>query len=291
MALRGVQPDLIQKRLKVLIYGVSGAGKTFASISFPKPYLIDCEKGYEHDHYLKKIKENGGAIFHTTDFDELLAEVKDLGTQKHGYKTLIIDPLTVVYNNLLEKCITNRVSVSNPDGMAHGGHYIAANRAMKLLMNLLINLDMNVIVTSHAKNEYGSNMVVLGSTFDGYKKMDYLFDLVFEITKTAKYRMAIVKKTRIEAFPDGDKFAFSYEEVASRYGKDILERDAEILKASQAQIDDATQLVKQLDIPTQTIDKWFAKAEVSAWQDMPYSSMDKIITHLLNLPAKQGQQL
>ena len=45
MALRGVKPEKIQKRLKALFYGNSGVGKTTASINFPKPYLIDTEKG------------------------------------------------------------------------------------------------------------------------------------------------------------------------------------------------------------------------------------------------------
>ena len=101
MALRGIQPELVQKRLKCLMYGVAGVGKTMAAISFPKPYLIDTEKGFEHQQYLDKIKENGGCVFHTTNFEELLTEVKALATEKHEYKTLIIDPLTVIYSNLV----------------------------------------------------------------------------------------------------------------------------------------------------------------------------------------------
>ena len=45
---------------------------------------------------------------------------------------------------------------------------------MKHLLSLLLRLDMNVIITAHSKNEYGNNMVVLGQTFDCYKKLDYL---------------------------------------------------------------------------------------------------------------------
>lgn len=64
MALRGIQPELVKKRLKTLMYGVAGAGKTIAAISFPQPYLIDAEKGYEHQEYLDKLKENGGCVSH-----------------------------------------------------------------------------------------------------------------------------------------------------------------------------------------------------------------------------------
>src|SRR5579872_1423562 len=103
MALRGVKPKMLQKRLKALFYGSSGVGKTTAAISFPRPYLIDTERGAENEQYVRLIEKNGGAVFQTTDFDELIKEVKALLTTRHNYKTLIIDPLTTLYNDLLDK--------------------------------------------------------------------------------------------------------------------------------------------------------------------------------------------
>ena len=204
MSLRGKNPIAITKRLKALFYGTAGSGKTIASISFPKPYLIDTERGAENDQYTKLLEEKGGVIFQTSDFEELLTEVKSLLTEKHEYKTLIIDPLTTLYNDLLDK---SAIKV----GTEFGRHYGEANKYMKHLFNLLLRLDMNVIITSHAKNEYGQNLVVLGQTFDCYKKLDYLFDLVFEIQKRGKERVGIVKKTRVESFEEGEVFPFSYD--------------------------------------------------------------------------------
>src|SRR5579864_6615691 len=103
MALRGKKPEKVEKRLKALFYGMAGVGKTTAAIQFPKPYLIDTEKGAENDQYVEILKSKEGAIFSTTDFFELIEEVKALLTTKHDYKTLIIDPLTVLYNTLLEQ--------------------------------------------------------------------------------------------------------------------------------------------------------------------------------------------
>lgn len=289
MALRGIQPELVQKRLKCLMYGVAGSGKTMAAISFPKPYLIDTEKGFEHQQYLDKIKENGGCVFHTTNFDELLAEVKALATEKHGYKTLIIDPLTVIYSNLVDQCALERVSPTNPDGTAHGGHYMAVDRKMKQLVSLLIKVDMNVIVTSHSKTLYGANMSVLGQTFDCYKKLDYLFDLVFEIHKKGKVREAIIKKTRIESFPEGDRFAFSYDEIAKRYGREILEKDCQELLATPQQISQVQSFIKLLNIQQPTIDKWFKKGEASNWDEMSRPVMECIIAYLKS--KKETSQL
>lgn len=280
MALRGIQPEVVQKRLKTLMYGVAGAGKTMAAISFPKPYLIDTEKGFEHQQYLDKLKENGGSVFHTTDFDELLTEIRALTTEEHEYKTLIIDPLTVIYNNLVEKCAQDRVTPQNPDGMAHGGHYIASNRKMKQLMSLLIKLDMNVIITSHSKNEYGHNMTVLGQTFDCYKKLDYLFDLVFEINKKGKVREAVIKKTRLTAFPESDRFAFSYDEIAKRYGREILEKQAEARKlTTPEQIKIVQEYIKIFRVAPETVERYFKKGDATTWDEMPYSAMECIINH------------
>jgi AAA domain len=273
-ALRAVKPTLIEKRMKALFYGAAGSGKTTASIQFPRVYLIDTEKGADNDQYVKILDKNGGAIFQTTDFEELLTEVKSLLTVKHDYKTLVIDPLTTLYNDLLDKAA---VKV----GTEFGRHYGEANKSMKHLLNLLLRLDMNVIITSHAKNEYGSNLAVLGQTYDCYKKLDYLFDLVFEIQKRGKDRVALVKKTRVEGFPEGEVFPFSYDEVAKRYGKHILEKNAEaIVLATPQQVAEVLRLIDLLKIPDETIDKWMKKAESNSFDEMGQEYIEKCIDFL-----------
>lgn len=274
MALRGVKPEAIEKRLKALFYGSAGVGKTTAAISFPKVYLIDTEKGSENDQYTKILQKNGGVVFQTSDFNELMTEVKALLTEKHEYKTLVIDPLTTLYNDLLDKS-----AIKN--GTDFGRHYSEANKQIKHLLNLLLRLDMNVIITSHAKNEYGQNMSVLGQTFDCYKKLDYLFDLVFEIQKRGKDRVALVKKSRIETFPDTEHFPFSYEEIAKRYGRDVLERDAIAQElADVAQVKEIIRLIDLIKVPEEIYQKWLDKASSEKWEEMPKEAIQKCIDHL-----------
>lgn len=283
MALRAVKPETIQKRLKALFYGNAGVGKTTAAINFPKVYLIDTERGSENNQYTKILSNKGGVVFQTSDFDELMKEVKSLLTEKHEYKTLVIDPLTTLYNDLLDKSALK-------NGTEFGKHYNEANKKIKHLLNLLLRLDMNVIITSHAKNEYGQNMSVLGQTFDCYKKLDYLFDLVFEIQKRGKERVGIIKKSRIEEFPDGETFPFSYEEIAKRYGKDILEREAvaEVL-ATKEQIERLKELVDLYKEPEETVQKWLDKANASSFEEVTEEIMKKLITHMENKskPSKE----
>lgn len=274
MALRAKKPEAIEKRLKALFYGSAGVGKTTAAIQFPKPYLIDTEKGAENDQYTKILQKAGGVVFQTSDFNELMAEVKALLTEKHEYKTLIIDPLTTLYNDLLDKS-----AIKN--GTDFGRHYSDANKQIKHLLNLLLRLDMNVIITSHAKNEYGQNMAVLGQTFDCYKKLDYLFDLVFEIQKRGKDRVALVKKSRIDAFPDSEHFPFSYKEIAKRYGKEVLERDAVAQElADDAQVKELVRLIDLIKVPEEISQKWLDKSSSEKWEEMPKDAIQKCIDHL-----------
>lgn len=276
MALRAVKPETIEKRLKALFYGSAGVGKTTAAISFPKPYLIDTEKGATNDQYVKILKQNGGVVFQTADFDELLNEITSLLTEEHDYKTLVIDPLTTIYNDLLDKAALKV-------GTEFGRHYGEANKRMKHLLNLLLRLDMNVIITSHAKNEYGQNLSVLGSTFDCYKKLDYLFDLVFEVQKRGLERVGLVKKSRIENFPDADTFTFSYKEIADRYGKEVLERAAIAEKlAEPEQVKEVLRLIDLLKVSEETWQKWLDKSNSEQFSEMPQASIQKCIDHLLS---------
>lgn len=107
---------------------------------------------------------------------DVISEVKSLLTEKHEFRTLMIDPITPIYNDLLEKC---EARVGND----FGRHYGAANKEMKRLANLIMALDMNVVITAHAKTEYGENLRKLGYTFDGWRQLDYWFDLVIELGK------------------------------------------------------------------------------------------------------------
>lgn len=293
MALRGKQPEPTDKRLKAMFFGVAGVGKTTAAIQFPRPYLIDTERGAENDQYVAIIKKAGGAVFQTSDFDEMIAEVTALLGTKHDYRTVIIDPLTVVYADLLAKAAEElrRISVAkgeaNATGTEFGRHYAVADRRMKHLLNLLLRLDMNVIVTCHAKTVYGDDMKKLGDTFDGYKKLDYLFDLVFEIQKRGQNRVGLVRKTRVSAFPEGDIFPFNYDEVAQRYGRDILERDAKPqVLASAEQVAELKRLVEVLRVSEDTTEAWLEKCGAETFAEMPAEVAAKCIDWCMKKVSK-----
>ncbi|MGE5608574.1 MAG: AAA family ATPase [Bacillota bacterium] len=276
--LRAKKPEAVTKRLKLFMFGPAGVGKTTAAIQFPNSYIIDAERGSEN--YDKLITQSGSVVFQTTDIHEVIQEVKSLLTEKHDFRTLVIDPITPLYNDLLDKC---EMQV----GADFGRHYGAANKTMKRLANLIMALDMNVVITAHAKTEYGVNFSKLGYTFDGWRQLDYWFDLVVELTKKGKKRMAKVVKTRVESFPDEDVFEWSYQAIRSRYDVGMLEKEAQVVQlATPEQVRDMKELLNVVRLPEGTTDKWFAKAGVDVWEDMPTDVIAKCIEYVKNrLPS------
>jgi hypothetical protein len=274
MTLRARKPEAVNKRLKLFMFGPAGVGKTTAAIQFPRSYIIDGERGTEN--YDKLITDSGSAVFQTTDIHEVIAEVKALLTERHDYRTLVIDPITTVYNDLLEKS-------EQKVGADFGRHYGAANKEMKRLANLIMALDMNVVITAHAKAEYGQNFSKIGYTFDGWKQLDYWFDLVVELGKKGKKRYAKVTKTRIASFPDEDVFEWSYDAIKARYDETMLEKESAAVElATTEQVAEIKALLSVVRLPEGTTEKWFAKAGVDTWEDMPADVLAKCIDYVKN---------
>lgn len=284
MVLRAKIPRAGPRRLKLLLFGAAGVGKTTGALQMPRPYCIDCERGAVH--YGALVEEGGGAVFNTVQMTEVLTEVRALLSERHDFRTLIVDPITAVYQDLLDQS-------EREVGTEWGRHYGAANREMKRLANLLMALDMNVIMTAHSKNEYGSNMAVIGTTFDGWKKLDYLFDLVLQLERRGQKRVARVVKSRLAEFPDADVFEWRYESLADRYGRDVLEREADVAPlATPEHVQIFNNLLTQLSEPEKRrlgIDRALARVEAIA--DMPDDRVVRGIELIKNHLEKDNQNV
>jgi hypothetical protein len=140
------------------------------------------------------------------------------------------------------------------------------------------------VLTSHAKIKWvksGDSFREDGRTFDAYGKLDYLFDLVLETQLRGTEGWAVVRKSRVEAFPMLDSFPLSYGEVASRYGREVLERGAEPVKlASPEQVARLTQLVEVVKLDDEIVQKWLDKSDAATFADMPEDVIAKCITFI-----------
>jgi len=230
------------RRLKLLLWGDSGAGKTTLALRFPGCVVIDLEGGTEL---------YGGAfqfdVLKATTADELMAAVDWLLTHPHEYRTLVIDPITVYWDALQAKW--GRIFLQrNKGGKGHHGEFYelqprdwtTLKAEFKELVRKLIALDMNVIVTARQKAQYADSgfMRVIGETFDGEKSLPYLFDTILHLTRDADGRfMAANMKDRSNTLPVG-KFEVSYTLLERCLGVDDLARPAALpALATSAQID------------------------------------------------------
>jgi len=279
-------PEIKEKRLKMFVYGPAGVGKTTATIQFPNAYVIDTEKGT--DFYAETIKKAKSVVLQTLNIDDIKEELKALATEKHAYKTLIIDPVTQVYNNTQEKW--TRIfeqyakSEKEKDVQDFGMRYWAKVKGdFKGLQRLMLALDMNVIVTSHQKDVYGTGFSKIGVTFDSMKGDDYLFDLVFRVERKNDDLVAYKVKERAELgkekFPA--EFVWSYENFCKYYGKGIIEKDSTpVIMATEEQVETITKLVGIVNIDAETINKWMAKADVDNWAEMTGDQISKCIDYV-----------
>lgn len=280
MALKAKAPETVKpSKPKFLISGESGVGKTFFSLDFPKPYLIDTEAGATRPQYQEKLKKVGGAYFGkdegSQDFNAVLEEVKQLATTKHDYKTLIIDSFSYLYLLVASEA---ELTV----GSDFGRDKKEANKPTRQLMRWLEKLDMTVILICHSKPKWvrrGKEIAQEGNTFDGYDKMEYILDLWIEIVKGGK--TFLIQKSRIESLPQGNSMPLDYKKFAEVYGEAIIEAPsvpAEL--ANEEQITKVKKLIEILNIDGETITKWFKKCDVEEWQEMQQKQIVSLIETL-----------
>jgi hypothetical protein len=269
---------------KILIFGKPGVGKTYTSIDFPRVYLIDTEGGCNLPHYTEKLKSSGGVYLGpedgALDFDFIIEQVKCLATEKHQFKTLVIDSVSKVYNTAISN-EQERLGERDQFGKSKQ----LPIRMMRRLVSWLDRLDMNVILISHEKTEWGKdnagNQTAIGETFDAWDRLAYELHLNLQIVKRGGSRYAVVKKTRLQSFPDGEQFEWSYGNFSRLYGKEAIEADVKSISlASEDQLGEVNKLVAKLRISQEQQQKWFDKAKVTSFDEMASPDIEKIIKFL-----------
>lgn len=282
--LKAKAPELVkQGKIKAVLYGVSGVGKTTLALSFPAPYYFDVEGGAKGPQYRELLKKSGGAYMGPEDgtlsFDTLIDQMQALATEKHGFKTLIVDSLTKLFQSTIA-AEAERLG----DKDAFGASKKPAIAAMRRLVMWASRLDMNIWFICHETAEWGivnGQRAEIGRVADVWDKLIYELDLAVQATKRGPQRVALVKKSRLTGFPDADSFSLDYAEFAARHGKESVEANAEtITLALPEQVAEVTKLLDLVKTDPADIQKWFDKANVAAWPEMTSDQIGKVIEFL-----------
>ncbi len=282
--LKAIKPEnAAPSKPKILVYGKPGVGKTWTALDFPKCYYIDTEGGADLSHYTDKLKSSGGVYFGieqgSLDFSNVIGQIQALATEKHEYKTVIIDSITKIFNNEVAK-EADRLG----DKDAFGASKKPAVAMMRQLISWIQRLDMTVILISHEKVLWGvvnNQRAEIGVTFDCYDKLEYELHLALNIVKLPSKRNAIVKKSRLTGFADSEAFEWSYQEFAKRFGKDVLEGEVkELILATPEQITEIRYLEDNIKLPEGYAAKCLTAANSSSWQDMDSDKLQKTIDYI-----------
>ena len=142
---RGRQP----KPPRVLLYGVEGIGKSTFGSEAPKPIFIQTEDG------LDEIDCDRFPL--ATKFDDVIAALKSLCSEKHDYESVVIDSLDwlerLVWDKLCEQYAVP--SIEKVDGGYARGYMHALTLWREVLdhLNVLRAAGMVIVLIAHSKVE------------------------------------------------------------------------------------------------------------------------------------------
>lgn len=225
-------PGELRSRVKIFVWGDSGVGKTVLSLQFPSPAVVDLDNGT--DPYKDKF---GFSVKKTSNVDEVRRLVEWLGTNQHPYSTLVIDPITILWESMLQKwsdIFLQRNTKSK--GYKHEFYdmqpkdWKAPKADLKKLIRMLLALDMNIVVTARSKPKYRSSgedfMAIDGETFDGDKSLPYMFDTVLHLENLEGKRMVACTKDRWNVFPTGKRVPLDFDRIKKYWSKMNLDAPA-----------------------------------------------------------------
>lgn len=291
--LKAKPPEMTEPgKTKGMIFGASGVGKTWFALSFPRPYYLDTEGGADLKHYQQRLKAAGGAYLGpkdgTLDFAFVIEEMRTLATEKHEFKTLIIDSITKLY----QVCIANEAERLG-DKDAFGASKKPAIANMRRLVNWAMKLDMNIWFVAHEITEWGQNPTTgqrseIGKVADVWDKLIYELHLTLQAQKRGNSRVALVRKSRLIGFPDGDTLDLcdngedvGYANFAERYGKDYIEAETKpVVLATAEQVAEIKRLLEVVKVSESEIEKVFTKAAVEKWEELTTEQAASTVTWL-----------
>lgn len=147
-----ISPDQLDNLTfyKVLLYGESGTGKTWAASSAPEPFCLVTEanalatlnlsfRQFDHKH-AAVVHAQGRTAMDTVR--EVFGDALKGALQKQGYRTLVVDGLSDLQKLILEDI----VGVGNDEVSLKQWGTLTSK--MRRVMRTLRDLDMNVVCTA-----------------------------------------------------------------------------------------------------------------------------------------------
>lgn len=233
--------EQVEPRVKALVFGGPGAGKTYLALGSPgRVAVIDTEGGTAFYAGRKGLSDFD--VLPTKTYAEVKAAVEYLATPegRAAYATVVIDPVTIIYETLQASALLRRAEMNRRRGRGSSDPDEAdleqldwgrIKRSYKSLMTALVNLPQHVVVTAREKAEtvrdpQSGEFNTTGRYLpDAEKGTAYYFDVVLRLVDEGGTRTAVIVKDRTaEAAPINAKvadptFTSLFADVLKRKGK------------------------------------------------------------------------
>lgn len=142
-------PKFSPVRPRIFLWGPEGTFKTRTALSCgTKSAYISLERGAQYYRDEFSFRE-----FEPKTFEEILAAVRWLATNKHDYTTVIIDPITCAWDMVQQEYLENKQK-SKPNAEITGGDWRKIKPRYNMLLKLLTHIDMNVFVIARSMKNY-----------------------------------------------------------------------------------------------------------------------------------------
>lgn len=227
------------KKFKIFVSGPPGCFKTRLALrlanngdfNLPTAAVVDTEFGTDHyaDQFAFYRKQ-------TNDPEKIFQQVRDLVKDPGNIRTLIFDSFSVYYDALMEMWI-DRFQLREKTSAGNKGEYytlqprdyVHPNRDAAKLVRMLLKCDLNIICNCQVKDQW-EGMKVVGSVFDGWKRLPYYFDTVIAVEASKKkdtpWMARIDQKDRSYSFKLGEAIPWgsdqeAYDFMVKKMGQDL----------------------------------------------------------------------
>lgn len=217
----------VKRYVKVALWGDKKSGKTRFGLSFPKPCVIDTERGtlLYADKYDFAVKD-------ANRWQELLQALDALEKGGHEYETLVIDSLTIFWQDLIDVQI-EYVKNRRGNEVLSTGDWGTIKRRWKSFINRLVDLNMHVVLVMREKDEYVNETDArtgeekskkTGEHLpDAEKSTGYVFDFILHlITEEDKKN----KKSKHKVIVDGSRRdeipKYAEYDITGKRGYDVI---------------------------------------------------------------------